>query len=438
MRLLMEKTEGEALEFKSSLSDFDGILATISAFSNTKGGTILIGVDDNGNIIGIDVGRRTLEDLINKISQGTNPRIYPEIKVEKTMGRGIIEISVSERGDKPVLAKGVAYKRVGKNNVKMDRDEIVSLLRKTYEVSYEDIEVASVEDIDFSKVKSFISKAKEARLGLVPENEIMVLRNLGLVDDRARLVAIMLFGKNPQSIVPWVTVKIGKFLGEETKPVFEKEINGDLVEQIEKSYAEALSLIKKEISVKRPRREEVYEYPVEAIRELIINAITHRDYSIKSPIYIKIFEDRISIENPGGLPPGITIDELKKPHRSILRNPKMASVLYNLGYIEKWGIGTLEVLKKCLLNGNGEPTFYSNGIFKVEVKSRYMANIDDRERTVIEYLRKKGKATRLELEKILGLKESSVRKILEKLQRKGFIAKDGRGKKTTYRLAYHV
>lgn len=430
--------EGETLEFKKSLSDFDDILATISAFSNTKGGKILVGIDDNGNIAGVKIGKRTLEDIVNKISQNTNPKIYPEIKINKIKDRYIIEIKVSERNDKPIFTKGVAYKRVGRNNIKMDRDEIVNLLRKTYELSYEDIEVTNIENIDFDKVKYFITKVREKRLSSIPENEIMVLKNLGLINGKAKLATILLFGKNPQSIIPWAIIKIGKFLSKDSRPILEKEIDGDLIEQIEKSYVEVVSLIKKEIKVKEIKREEIYEYPIEAIRELIVNAITHRDYSIKSPIYIKIFEDKFLIENPGGLPLGITIEELKKPHRSILRNPKIANVLYNLGYIEKWGIGTLEVLKKCLLNGNGEPIFYSNNIFKVEIKSRYVESINDNEKIIIDYIRKKGETTRSELERILKLKESTVRKILEKLQKKGFIVKVGKGKNIKYKLMFYT
>jgi ATP-dependent DNA helicase RecG len=432
----MDKTEGETLEFKRSLSDFDEVLATVSAFSNTKGGTILIGVDDNGEIIGVDLGKRTLEEIASRIAQNTDPRVYPEIAVKKMGGKNIIEIRVSERSDKPVFAKGVAYKRVGRSNIKMDRDEILNLLRGTYEFSYEDVEIASIDEIDLNKVKSFIHRAKEARSVSVPEDELAVLRNLGLIDEKPRLAALLLFGRNPQSKISWAIVKIGKFLSERAMPIFEKEIEGDLIEQIERGYAEVLSLIRKETRVVNLRREEILEYPAEALRELIVNAVSHRDYSIKSPVYIKIYDDKIIIENPGGLPLGITVDELKRPHRSVLRNSKIANVLYNLGYVEKWGVGTLEVMKKCLLNGNGEPIFQSNGFFKVEIKSRYLSSIDDRERAILEYIRKNRKVSRSDLEKILKLRESSVRKILEKLQRRGLIVKEGRGKNTAYKLAY--
>lgn len=331
----------------------------------------------------------------------------------------------------------MAYKRVGKNNVKMDRDEIVNLLKKTYELSYEDVEIAEIEEVDLEKVRSFIHRAVETRSTMMPSDELTVLRNLGMVEGRVRMAAILLFGKSPQAKLPWAIVKIGRFVEGENRPVLEKEVGVDLVEQIEKSYAEILSLVRKEIKIEgTTRRRSVYEYPPEAMRELVVNAISHRDYSVRSPTYVKIFEDKIVFENPGGLPFGITVNDLKKPHRSVLRNPKIANALYNFGYIEKWGIGTLETLRRCALNGNGEPIFNSNGTFRVEVRSRYKADTSDEERTILNYLRDKGEASRRELEKPLKLSESMVRKLLERLQSKGLVVKEGKGKKVKYRLAF--
>jgi len=432
----LEKEEGETIEFKASLSDFDDILATISAFSNTKGGTMLIGVSDKGNVVGVDVGKRTLEELSNNIIQGTDPKVFPEIKVSKVGDKSIIEIRISERADKPVFAKGVAYKRVGRSNAKMDRDEIINLLRKSYELSYEDLEAAEIEDIDPKKVGEFIDRAKRARLAAIPDNEIIVLRNLGLLNDKATVAAVLLFGKNLRLKIPWATIKVGKFMEGEFVPTIEKEIDGNLLEQIERSYAEVLSLIRKEVKIEGPVRRDIYEYPPEAIRELIVNAVTHRDYSVKSPIYIKISENRMLIENPGGLPSGITVDDLRRPHGSVLRNPKIANVLYNLGYIEKWGIGTLQVIEKCIANANGEPNFDSNSTFRVEIKSRYRRTVDSSEEAALNYIKRKGKATRRELEKALKLKERTARELLERLQNKGLVVKEGKGKKVEYKLAF--
>lgn len=280
-----------------------------------------------------------------------------------------------------------------------------------------------------------MEKAKSVRSATVPSDEIIALKNLGLFNGKANLAAILLFGKSPQAIASWATIKIGKFVGDELYPKMEKEVAGNLIEQIEKSYIEVLYLIKREIEVKDLVRREVYEYPPEAIRELIVNAVAHRDYSIRSPIYIKIFDQKITVENPGGLPNGITVDDLKKPHKSVLRNPKIANVLYNLGYIEKWGIGTIKVVKECIHNGNGEPLFSSNKMFKVEIISRYRKTMDKKEETALNYIREKGLVSRRELEKVLKLKESSVRKLLEGLQSKGLIVKEGKGKKIRYKIA---
>ncbi|MEM2137216.1 MAG: putative DNA binding domain-containing protein, partial [Candidatus Methanomethylicia archaeon] len=113
-------------------------------FQIRRGGTILIGVNDDGSVVGVGIGRRTLEELSNNIAQSTDPKVFPEIKVDRVWDKYIIEIRVSEHRDKPVFAKGIAYKRVGKINVKMDRDEIINLLRASYEISYEDSEATDI------------------------------------------------------------------------------------------------------------------------------------------------------------------------------------------------------------------------------------------------------------------------------------------------------
>ena len=125
---------------------------------------------------------------------------------------------------------------------------------------------------------------------------------------------------------------------------------------------------------------------------------------------------------------------MKKPHRSVLRNPKIAEVLYYLGYIEKWGTGTLMVIKSCLENGNGEPIFESNGTFKVVLRSSLNFQFNETERKILKYLRKREIASRKEIEKLLNVKESTARKYLEKLQERGLITKVGKGKNIKYRI----
>ncbi|HDD64010.1 MAG TPA: winged helix-turn-helix transcriptional regulator, partial [Thermoprotei archaeon] len=409
------------------------IVETICAFSNTRGGIVLVGVNDKGEVVGVDVSRSTIENLVSRIARETNPRIYPEVEVVEFNGRKVIVIRVSERTDKPVFAFGVAYKRVGKSNLKMDRDEILRLFRESRRISFEDEKICTISELDYGKIKSFIERASAYRRAVLPSDPKSVLDNLGmLLNDHINIAGLLAFGRNPQKYFPYACIKIGKFVSGSI--IFEKEIKGDIIEQIERAYAEVLSLIKREIKVKGLKREEVYEYPPKALREAVVNAVAHRDYSIKSPIYIRIYEDRIEFENPGGLI-DLTVEDLKKPHKSILRNPKIAEVLYYLGFIEKWGIGTLMIIKECILNGNGEPVFESNGSFKLTIFSRYFSSLDPVERKIIDYIREKGVVERREIQEHLKLAESTVRKYLIKLRLRGLIVKIGRGKRTVYKLA---
>ena len=355
------------------------------------------------------------------------------MEVVEFNGRKVIVIRVSERTDKPVFAFGVAYKRVGKSNLKMDRDEILRLFRESRRISFEDEKICTISELDYGKIKSFIERASAYRRAVLPSDPKSVLDNLGmLLNDHINIAGLLAFGRNPQKYFPYACIKIGKFVSGSI--IFEKEIKGDIIEQIERAYAEVLSLIKREIKVKGLKREEVYEYPPKALREAVVNAVAHRDYSIKSPIYIRIYEDRIEFENPGGLI-DLTVEDLKKPHKSILRNPKIAEVLYYLGFIEKWGIGTLMIIKECILNGNGEPVFESNGSFKLTIFSRYFSSLDPVERKIIDYIGEKGVVERREIQEHLKLAESTVRKYLIKLRLRGLIVKIGRGKRTVYKLA---
>lgn len=427
---LLKKGESENVEFKKSLAEIREIIETISAFANTKGGTIVVGVTDKGEIKGVNIGKKTIEDLVLKIANSTNPRVFPEVETIEVKSKKLIVIKVSERSDKPVFAFGIAYKRVGKNNLKMDREEILEILKKSAEINFEDREICDVSEIDKEAVKNFAENAREKRK--MKTKPIAILENLGMVkENKINVAGLLCFGKSPQKYLPYAVIKIGKFVGR--KIVYEKEIKGNLIEQIEKSYAEVVTLIRKKISSVKLKREEVFEYPLEAIREIIVNAVAHRDYSSKSPIYIRIFEDKLEVENPGNLLE-LSIEDLKKPHRSVLRNPKIAEVLYYLGYIEKWGTGTLMVIKACLENGNAEPEFETNGTFKVIIHSSLSFQINEIERNIIEYLKNKKVATRKEIEKAIKIKESTARKYLESMQKKGIIIKIGKGKNIRYKI----
>lgn len=232
LKNLISKPESEIIEFKKSTGEWKEIIETICAFSNAKGGRIIIGVSKSGKLLGVDIGKDTIESLTNQISQNTDPKIYPRIAIEKIKGKSISVIEVKESSDHLVLAFGRPYKRVGKSTVKMSKDEYEKLiLEKHKEKLYFDSQIckdATLKDIDDEKVKHFLKKAKIGRnlnIGLkISVKEILQKLDL-LKDDKLTNAAILLFGKEPQRFFLQAEVRCARFKGNEpVKPFIDMKI----------------------------------------------------------------------------------------------------------------------------------------------------------------------------------------------------------------------
>src|SRR3989337_3426706 len=190
LKKLISNTESETIEFKESTGEWKEIIETISAFSNTKGGKIVIGVSKSYKLPGVDIGKDTIENLTNQISQNTDPKIHPSITIEKIKGKFIIIVEIKESSDHLVLAFGRPYKRVGRSTVRMSKDEYERLiLEKHKEKLYFDSQIckeAKLKDINKERLLWFV---KEARL----HRGLKVLKERRLTN-----TAILLFGVNPQ------------------------------------------------------------------------------------------------------------------------------------------------------------------------------------------------------------------------------------------------
>jgi len=241
---IIKSGESETLEFKKSLSKWREIIKTVSAFSNTKGGLIIVGVDDNGKIVGVKVGKGTIEDLTNKILQNTEPRIYPEISLEDidVENKKILTIKVERFPYDVVLAFGRPYKRVGKSTVKMAKDEykrrILEIHKKEVQFDGQPLADASLKDINEENLKAFVKKAKEKRNIDIEEFESSksILRKLKLIKgDHITNAGILLFGKNPNEFFEHAKIKCIRFKGYDvTGEIIDlKEISGNLFTQVE-------------------------------------------------------------------------------------------------------------------------------------------------------------------------------------------------------------
>lgn len=434
--------ESETIEFKSS---FDReVIESAVAFANAKGGIILIGVDDKGDIVGVTLGKETLKNWLNGISQSTEPTVIPEISSEKLEGKTVAIISVPEYPLKPVATRGRCFRRVGNSNRVMTPQEIAQMHLHARGMSWDAFpaENATIDDIDFEKAKRYIRNANAAGRRKIGEDEdqLKVLEKLELiVDGKPTYAAILLFGKNPQSSLLQAQVHCGRFKGE-IAIIDDRMIGGAIVEQVD----EAMKFVLKNISVKfvmtgKPAREEIWDYPLEALREAIINAVCHRDYTISSDIQIRIYDDKLMVWSPGGLPFGITMEELFKPHSSVLRNKKIAGIFYDMGWIERWGSGIDKMRRACLDAGLPEPFFEEYQGFRVIFRKDILTeehlrglSLSKRQIKAVMYVKKKGKITNKEYREITGLSDEGARIDLNDLVEKGVFELKGRGRGTHY------
>lgn len=381
---------------------------TISAFANTKGGIILLGVDKNSNPVGIELSTRFLEDLTNRIVNKLS--LYPDIETIDIDGKRIISVSVVHSGYL-VSYEGRYYERIGNTTREMNQQKLKALLLrgKPWDSITTDI---SWEEIDSDSVKNFIHLAvNNNRLTNVSLNEPqqIILEKLDLlVDGKLTNGAVLLFGNNPQKHFINLCFRMGRFKTE-TTIIDDKWIKGNLFQQFE----ETIKIIKQFISVryeiKGIERKDIWDYPITAIREAMLNALTHRDYfNIANFIVIKVYDDHIWFYNPGGLPEGITIEQLKKPHQSYLRNPLIAKVFYLAGFIEQYGSGTVRMvnwMKEAALpepeykeEMGGFSVYFHKDIYTEEYLRK--KGLNERQIKAVMYVKEKGKITNKEYQKI--------------------------------------
>ena len=439
---LLEEGESETVEYKPSLSQTDKILECVSAFSNTNGGTLVIGVKDNGEVVGVDIGKRTIENLANRIKQHTDPMVYPSICIEEFDAKHVVLLEVEEGKQKPVLASGRAYKRVGRTNQKLGSEAIRNLALETSKVYWDErvCEDASFDDIDEDKVHLFLQRAKyERRLELDPRTPGReALENLGLVSGgKPTNAAILLFGKNPQRFFSQAELRCARFKGVKPLEFIDlKVFDGTILEQRDDALEFVQEHIELHAKIVGLERLEIWEYPLDAIREAITNAICHRDYEISATVQVRIFDDRLEIWGCGPLPEPLSVEDLKKRHRSILRNPVIGKCFFWIKYIEQWGTGTNRIIDACLNQGLPEPIFEEfSGSLVVTLRKLLTEEflkekgLNDRQIKAVSYIREKGSITNKAYQMLFGVSRTTATRDLKQLEGAGIVNRTGRGKR---------
>lgn len=436
---LVHSRECQGMEWKASLAEKHEIGKTVSAFANTNDGIILVGISPQGSYVGVSIGKNTLENLANQIKQSTDPKTDTSIVEYSIDEKNIIKISVSEAVKKPVFFKGTPYQRVGRTNQIMSRDRIAELMSQSGQITPWDGRIckgAELEDIDTNKVKWFMEKARSERGSDInpdiPTKES--LERLDLIqDEQITNAAILLFGNNPQKFFRQAKTKCGRFKGTEPIDFLDmKEFEGNIIDQRDKAIEFLREHIQLQAKVVGTERVEKWDYPIEAIREAVTNAICHRDYEMTANIQVRIYDDRIEIWGCGTLPHPLTVEDLKRDHRSIPRNPLIGDCFFRIKFIEQWGTGTNRIISSCQEHGLPTPLFEQrpDGLIVTLRKAAL-----DVERAIIDYITNKGSISTRECIQSFNISRGAAQRYLSLLERQGLISRRGGGRSTRYVLS---
>lgn len=444
LNALLSSGETTTIEFKASF-DREAV-ETCGAFANTQGGILLIGVSDSGVVHGIDLGKETLRNWGNQISQATEPRLIPDIESIDVDGATVVIITVQEFPIKPVAVRGRCLRRVDNSNRQMPPQEVSQMHLNSIGMSWDTFPArdATPDDLDQGQIRKYIQRANESgRRNIEAETPTQVLEKLELLrDGQLTWAATLLFANRPQRFLSHALIHCGRFR-EETLVIDDRMIEGTLIDQVE----EAMEFVRKNINVQfvmtdEPQREEVWDYPLPALREAIINAVVHRDYTVPSTIEIRIYDDRLVVWSPGKLPLGITIEELLQPHSSTLRNKGIAGVFYDMGLIERWGSGIDKMRNACTLTGLPEPQFSEDQGVRVtflqdRFTEKYLHSLDlnDRQIQAVLHVKEKGKITNTEYRERFDVTDRTALRDLAELCEKSVLQKIGQtGRNTRYIL----
>jgi len=402
--------ESRELELKSTITNT--FLKTVSVF----------GVDDTGQIIGLENIEELCLDLENKINDNISPK--PDFRFIKDTKKNIITLIVEEGFNKPYLYKGKAYKRNDTSTVEVDKVELNRLTLLGLNQYYEELK-ARKQDLEFKVLK----KELEEKLSLKDFSKD-ILKTLNLYDDKNGYnnAAELFADKNN-----FAGVDIAKF-GKNIDEILDRNlfINMSIISQFQKTL-EVFNRYYKYEQILGSERIEKELIPEKAFRETIANALIHRTWDVNSNIRISMYEDKIEISSPGGLPSGISEKEYLNGQISQLRNPILANIFFRLKYIEMFGTG-IRRINESYKDYSVKPAFeiFENSI-KITlpiITTRLFLTTD--EKIVMDILEKGAILSSSEILKMTELKKDKLNRLLKKLIQKNYIDVIGNGRGTKY------
>lgn len=456
LRQLVAQGEGATIEFKRSTGELrEGIEALCGMLNATGGGQVLFGVSDAGEILGLPIAEKTLREVANASRRIEPAAEVTPIWISVRPGRGVLTVKGVAREPGPFTFEGRGYVRVGNTTQRMSRAEfdrrVVRRLEREIPWDRWIAPEWRIRDLHTDEIHRTIEDAVEAKrlTGALGEKPETVLRRLELVTDRGvTRAAAILFGKEEGPGYPMGEVRLARFRGN-IKDEFRdnRQFKGHafiLLQHAERFLDEHVPVSSRFIEG-RMRRVDTPAYPPLAIREALVNALVHRDYSIEGgAVSVALFDDRLEIWSTGTLPEGLTPEKLKRDHESVPRNRLIADVFYRRGLIERWGRGTNKILAEARKAGCPEPDFEEIvGAFVVRFKAsvttldqRAIVPSRSRSEKILAALSRMGPATGPAILEQIGepISLRTVQRELGRLRKAGWVVSVGRKRGTLYRL----
>ncbi|MDJ1498882.1 ATP-binding protein [Cytophagaceae bacterium DM2B3-1] len=443
--------EQQNIEYKQSWHE--DYLKWICGFANAQGGTIYIGKDDDGRVVGIANSRQLMDELPNKVRDLMG--ILIEVNLQEENGLYYLEI-ITRPYAVAISLRGRYYYRSGSTKQELTGNALTDFLLRKAGRTWDDITepLATLDDIDPQSLNRFrMDASKAGRLTDLEDlttSELLTKLRLADINGGLKRAALVLFGKDPGRYFSNLVVKMGRFGNTDEDLRFQETEEGNLIHLLKEVPAQLnRKFFTHAIDFEGLQRIERGEYPVAALREMLLNALVHRDYQ-GSMIQIRMYDYQFSIWNEGFLPEGLSLDALRRTHPSRPRNPIIADVCFKGGYIDAWGRGTLKILNACREAGLLEPEMREQDggmlvtLFKNPVSTPADSILTDealrkqgvslRQIEAIRYIQANGSITNTEYQQQTGVSRQTATLDLQDLVEKKILTNGGKGRASRYIL----
>jgi ATP-dependent DNA helicase RecG len=450
-RYFKGKKPGQLIAYAAE-ADTAALAETLVAFANADGGTLFLGITPEGEVSGIS--DEEIEGLLHQAEALCRPPVQARWHQEQVGGRTVMVVSIPRSTELHSLEDGRVLVRAGVENRPLGGEAIRQLAatKSSGDFESEPIPGSARQDLDEEIIAGYLEKRAERQRRPITAPVDEVLREAGVLTDTGQptVAGLLLFGQRPQAFLPQAGLVFVRFQGTEPRgrdglPVYTRRehVEEPLPHLIEAAWDIIREEMRVEAVVHGLVREERPEYPFSAVREALVNAVCHRDYRLTGRrIEVRMFDDRLEVFSPGGLPGYITLDNLVEEHFS--RNPRIVAGLFQWGFIEELGLGIDRMIEAMLEAGQPAPTFkatpYSFTVTLESVRERptipaWQHSMNERQMRALAYIQAEGRITNREYRELCpDVSSETLRLDLADLVDKGILLKVGAKRGTYYIL----